>query len=127
MAPDGLVREGGSSNVFAVIGGVFRTHPLTNRILGGITRKHVIEIARRLGYAVEERAFTLEELAAEPAEHVEGFTASTLKDMLPVVRIGDRVAGDGSPGAVTLRVLDAMRREQAGFVGAAAPAPRATS
>ena len=72
MAPDGMVREGGSSNVFAVIDGVFRTHPLNNRILGGITRKHVIEIARRLGYAVEERAFTLEEVATEPARAVRG-------------------------------------------------------
>jgi D-alanine transaminase len=123
MAPDGLVREGGSSNVFAVIGGVLRTHPLSNRILGGITRKHVIEIARRLGFPVEERAFTLEELAAEPVEGAEVFTASTLKDMLPVVRIADRAVGTGRPGRVTLRTLDAMRQEQALAVGAAAPAP----
>ena len=127
MAPDGLVREGGSSNVFAVIGGVFRTHPLTNRILGGITRKHVIEIARRLGYAVEERAFTLEELAAEPAQHVEVFTASTLKDMLPVVRIGDRVVGDGRPGRSPCVCSMPCGRSRPRFVGAAAPAPLATS
>ena len=53
----------------------------------------------------------------------EVFTASTLKDLLPVVRVGAHVVGDGTPGLVTLNVLDAMRREQAGFVGAAAPAP----
>jgi D-alanine transaminase len=123
MAPDGLVREGGSSNVFAVMGGVLRTHPLSNRILGGITRKHVIEIAGRLGFPVEERAFTLDELAAEPVEGAEVFTASTLKDMLPVVRIGDRSVGTGRPGRVTLRILDAMRHEQALAVGAAPPAP----
>ncbi len=123
MAPDGQVREGGSSNVFAVIGGVIRTHPLTNRILGGITRKHVIEIARRLSLPLEERAFTLNELAAEPSRGAEVFTASTLKDVLPVVRIGDRLVGGGRPGPVTLRVLEAMRQEQAVAVGAAPPAP----
>ena len=125
MAPDGAVREGGSSNVFAVIEGVLRTHPLSNRILGGITRKHVIEIARRSGYAVEERAFTLDEVTATPAGQAEVFTASTLKDVLPVVRIGDRTIGDGRPGRVTLHVLDAMRQEQALVVGAGTPAPLA--
>jgi D-alanine transaminase len=121
MAPDGLVREGGSSNAFAVIDGVVRTHPLSNRILGGITRKHVIEIAHRLGLPVEERAFTLSEVARAPADEREVFTASTLKDMLPVVRIGDQPVGAGRPGRVTLTLLDAMRREQATAVGLAAP------
>jgi D-alanine transaminase len=120
MAPDGMVREGGSSNVFAVIAGVLRTHPLNNRILGGITRLHVIEIAHRLGLQVEERAFTLAELAAA-GDSAEAFTASTLKDMLPVIRIADRPVGSGRPGRVTLAVLDEMRREQARAVGAPEP------
>ncbi len=131
LSPEGLVREGGSSSIFAALGGVVRTHPLDNRILGGITRKHVLEIARRLGYQVEERAFTLEEViesgggtAADDAREM--FAASTLKDIHPVVRIGTHVVGDGRPGPVTLALLDAMRREQALSVGLSPPAALAS-
>jgi D-alanine transaminase len=151
MAPDGVVREGGSSNVFAVLGGVLRTHPLDNRILGGITRKYVLEFARREGYPVEERAFTLEEVlsasergaaacgsatagvsAGDPDENspvggCEFFTASTTKDIMPVVRIGSHSVGDGRPGPVTLALLDVIRREQALLVGLEPPAPLAGS
>ena len=49
VAPDGTVREGGSSNVFAVVGGVLRTHPADNHILDGITRRHVLQLAREAG------------------------------------------------------------------------------
>jgi D-alanine transaminase len=120
MGPDGLVREGGSSNVFAFLGGVIRTHPLNNRILGGITRKHVLEIARQKGYVVEERAFILDEVLDAPAP-CEVFTAATTKDVVPVVRIGEHVVGDGRPGPVTLTLLDGVRREQALCVGLEPP------
>lgn len=124
MAPDGVVREGGSSNVFAVLNGVVRTHPADNRILAGITRRHVLEIAARLGHRVEEKAFTLAELEAA-GDTVEVFTASTLCDVLPVTRIGGWSVGGGRPGPVTLALLDEMRREQAALVGLDPPAPLA--
>lgn len=120
MGPGGVVREGGSSNVFAFLGGVIRTHPQDNRILGGITRKHVLEIARRQGYAVDERAFTLDEVfnASGPCEV---FTAATTKDVMPVVKIGGHVIGEGRPGPVTLTLLDGVRRAQALSVGLEPP------
>jgi len=119
----GLVREGGSSNVFAVLDGVMRTHPLSNRILGGITRLHVIEIARELGYTVEERAFKLADVTTAAPTDCEVFTASTLKDMLPVVRVGGHVVADGKPGPVTLAVLERFRSIQADLVGLPRPRP----
>lgn len=121
LAPDGVVREGGSSNVFAVLDGVVRTHPLGNRILGGITRKHAIEMAGRAGYEVDERAFSLDEVLAASAAGTELFIAATLVDLVPVVRIDDRVVGTGRPGPVTLALLDIMRREQALLVGLEPP------
>jgi D-alanine transaminase len=121
IGPDDVVREGGSSNVFALLGGVLRTHPLDNRILGGITRKHVLEMARRAGYTSEERAFTLGEVVGAAETECEVFTASTMKGIQPVVRIGAHVIGGGRPGQVTLELLDAMRREQALIVGLQPP------
>jgi D-alanine transaminase len=121
ISPEGTVREGGSSNVFAFMEGTLRTHPLSNRILGGITRLHVIEIARRMGIPVEERAFTLAEVTQAPPADLEVFSASTTKDLMPVVRIGDTVVRDGRSGPVTLELLDAFRREQALLVGVEPP------
>jgi D-alanine transaminase len=117
IGPRGLVREGGSSNVFAVIDGAIRTHPLSNRILGGITRKHVLEMAVRLGFVVEERAFVLKEVTDGSGRCTEVFTASTTKDVLPVVRVGSSRIGLGRPGPTTLAVLQAMREEQARLAG----------
>ena len=117
----GVVREGGSSNVFAVIDGVLRTHPLGRRILGGITRMHAIEIAWGLGHEVIEEAFTLEELIG-PGNHCsECFTASTTKDLSPVVRIGSSLVGEGKPGPVTLKLAQAMRAEHASLAGREIP------
>jgi len=128
IGPGGVVREGGSSNVLAYLDGVLRTHPLNNRILAGITRKHVLEMASRLGYPIEERAFTLAGLIgvvaaskAACASACEVFTTSTLKGIRPVVRVGAHTVGDGRPGPVTLALLDLMRREQALSVGLEPP------
>ncbi len=120
VGSDGVVREGGSSNVFAFLDGVIRTHPLNNRILGGITRKHVLEMARKKGYTVDERAFTIDEVfdATGPCEV---FTAATTRDVMPVVKIGRRTVGNGRPGRVTLTLLDAVRHEQALSVGLEPP------
>jgi len=122
VAPDGTVREGGSSNVFAVLGEVLRTHPADNRVLAGITRRHVLEMAREAGYAVEERAFTLAEVTLASDRDCEVFLASTLKDIMPVVRVGTDLIGGGRPGRVTLALLDVLRRQQALLVGLEPPA-----
>jgi D-alanine transaminase len=121
LSPDGVVREGGSSNVFAVLDGVLRTHPLSNRILGGITRMHALEMARAAGHSVEEWAFTLAELEGFSKRACEVFTTSTIKGIQPVVRVGTCVIGNGSPGPVTLGLLDIMLREQALLVGLQPP------
>jgi len=125
LDPQGVVREGGSSNVFAVLDGVLRTHPLSNRILWGITRLHVIEIAREMGWKVEERAFRIAEITSEAPADCEVFTASTLRDMSPVVRVGSHVIGEGRPGPVILAVLDRFRQVQAELVGLQPPRPLA--
>lgn len=117
LGPSGIVREGGSSNVFAVLDGIVRTHPLSRRILGGVTRLHTLEIAARLGYPVVERAFHLKEVIGPDNYCTEMFTASTTKDLLPVTFIGGTRVGDGHPGPVTLALLEAMRAEQAALVG----------
>lgn len=57
------LEEVSSCNIFIVKGNVISTPPTNGTILEGITRKSIIEIARDLGYQVEERPIPVDELA----------------------------------------------------------------
>ena len=56
------VTECAHSNVHIIKNKTFITAPTDNLILPGIARAHLIRTAKSLGYAVEERPFTLAEL-----------------------------------------------------------------
>ncbi|MGH7256581.1 MAG: aminotransferase class IV, partial [Nitrospirales bacterium] len=58
----GEVTEGAVSNVMVVQGGTLLTPPEGPRILSGVTRAVVLELARKEGLPVQERAVTVEEL-----------------------------------------------------------------
>ena len=100
MHHDGVVTEGGSSNVWIVQGGVLRTRMLSNNILAGITRAVVVELARELGLPVDERPFTITE--ARDAD--ECFMTSATSFVLPVTSIDGHEVGDGAPGRHTSAV-----------------------
>lgn len=59
-----VVTEAGSANVFAMVDGVLRTHPVDERILEGVTRRMLIELAHALDppIPVEQRPVTVEQL-----------------------------------------------------------------
>ena len=58
------VTECAHSNVHIIQNETFITAPTDNLILPGIARAHLIRTAKALGYAVEERPFTVSELMA---------------------------------------------------------------
>ena len=62
IRPDGTVTEGSHTNVMILKNGTLITRPDSELILPGITKKHVMLCAQRLGIPVEERIFTREEL-----------------------------------------------------------------
>jgi branched-chain amino acid aminotransferase len=101
----GHVIEGANSNLFAVIVGRLVTPPLDTGILPGITRARVIELARELGVPVDLRPLKVDELRT--ADEV--FLSSTIRELLPVVRVEDAIIADGRPGAVTRRLLARFR------------------
>lgn len=102
---DGLVMEGTSSNVFMVREGEVVTPPADHRILAGVTRRFVLEIARARGYATRERDIPLEELKAAP----EVFITSTVMEMLAVVQIDGVRIGTGRPDEVFRDLYAAYR------------------
>ena len=56
------VTECAHSNISILKGGTLMTHPLTNTILPGITRHHLLIACEKLGIPYRERVFTLDEL-----------------------------------------------------------------
>ena len=59
---NGYITEGSHSNMAILKDGVLITAPLTNLILPGITRAHILGICKRAGIPVVEEPFTLEEM-----------------------------------------------------------------
>ena len=62
LVRNGLVMECSHSNLSILKDGVFRTAPLTEQVLPGIARKHLIALCGQLGIPVKEEAFTVEEM-----------------------------------------------------------------
>jgi D-alanine transaminase len=99
----GRVTEASSANVWIVTSnGTLITRHADNAILRGITRTVLFDTIRAEGLTVEERAFTLEEAYGAR----EAFITSASQIVLPVVRVDDRIIGDGKPGPVAI----ALRR-----------------
>ena len=102
---DATVTEGTSSNAFFVRGGALFTHPADHRILNGVTREVVLEIARQQGVRLRHQALTLAEAAASE----EAFVTGTLTEIMPAVSIDGKPVGSGAVGPVTQKLRAAFR------------------
>ncbi|CAN7254710.1 D-amino-acid transaminase [Rossellomorea sp. LjRoot5] len=102
------VTEGSSSNAFMVKNGVIYTHPVTNLILNGITRRVIEDLCRKNGISFQEETFSVSELMK--AEEV--FIASTTSEVMPVVEIDGQEIGEGTPGAVTKRLQELFNKRK---------------
>lgn len=119
---DGTVLEASRANVFAVRDRVLVTPPLDGRILPGVTRAAVIDIAGETGYEVRENALTLGELTA--ADGI--LLTSSVRGVEPVGSLdGDELRSAGDIAALLAAALRRRRlSQQGGLPGrAAAPAP----
>ena len=99
---DGLVTEGAASNVFAVINDVLVTAPSGSRLLPGITRDLILELAAENGIGYKERDFTEDELLV--ASEI-WFTSST-KEILPVVELNGKPVANGKSGPIWEKMID---------------------
>ncbi len=94
----GQVTEGSATNAWIVTKDKrVLTRNANHAILNGITRRVLLQVMRREGYEVEERAFSL----AEAQEASEAFLTSSSNFVMPVTRIDNQSVGNGNPGPVT--------------------------
>ncbi len=89
--------------------GIFKGDTLItpkNDILAGVTRKVVLKLARKK-FIVEER----ELLVSELADADEAFLTATNKYVVPIVKVGKQVIGNGKPGPHTKWLLAEFKKE----------------
>ena len=100
---EGHVSEATSSNVFVMRRGTLVTPPASCGILPGITRAAVLEIVAATLLPHEEGATTIEDLY----DASEAFLTSSVREVVPLVRVAGHLIGDGMPGPVTQRIMAA--------------------
>lgn len=108
---DGYLLEGTTSNLFVVRGDTLITPPC-DRVLPGITRQVVLELAKK-EFAVLERRVHVDELRLLD----EAFLASSVKEVVPVVTVDAVSIGNGRPGGTTVRIMELFREYTAAYKG----------
>ena len=95
---DGFVNEGTSNNAYIIDkNNKIITRNLSNKLLPGITRKTIIEVAKKLKLSIEERPFTVK----EALESNEAFISSASTLIAPVTKIDKNNIGKGHIGSIT--------------------------
>ncbi|MDH7480717.1 MAG: branched-chain-amino-acid transaminase [Armatimonadota bacterium] len=102
---EGYVAEATGDNIFIVKDDKLITPPPYAGILEGITRNTVIDLAKGMGIPVEERLFTLFDVYIAD----ECFLTGTAAEVIPVVQVDGRTIGNGQPGNMTKRLIEAFR------------------
>jgi branched-chain amino acid aminotransferase len=98
---NGHLSEGSAMNIFMLRDGVLITPPVTDNILEGITRKSVIELARKeLGLTVTERSIDRTEVYICE----EMFMTGTAAQIVAVTKVDHHPVGSGVMGPITTRL-----------------------
>jgi branched-chain amino acid aminotransferase len=100
---EGRVAEAPTANVFVVRGGRLLTPP-TERVLPGVTRASLLEIARVEGIPASEVHLAPEELA----DADEAFLCSTSAAVLPIASVDGTAMRAGAPGPLTARMRELL-------------------
>lgn len=109
----GEIAEGSGENFFVVRDGVVITNDASADILEGITRGSVLEIARALDVPTAIRTLTRDDLR----DCAEAFFTGTAAEVVPIVRIDERIMPEAKP------VTDRLRVAYAETVRGIRPAP----
>ena len=103
---DGNVAENAVANIFIARDGGLWTPPERN-VLEGVTRKVVFELCEQLSIPLQERFFTMYDIAQ--ADEV--FITSTAICATPVAAVDDFIPKQPVPGPITSRLIDAFVKD----------------
>ena len=118
FCPNGDVQETGAANFLLISDDEIITKPLDSSILHGMTRDSILTLAAKLGYSVNERNFTVNELLEFVKSHEAALsgTAVCLSPVGSLVYQGDVITVcDGGPGPNTEKLRNALQDIQYGL------------
>ncbi len=104
--PGGIITEGTRSNIFAVVDNVVRTHPESNLILSGITRRILLDLMLELQIPFREDALSLDELGKAS----EVWVTSTISELQPVESVDGKAIGDKVPGEIARKLIPEFKK-----------------
>jgi D-alanine transaminase len=104
---DGLITECSASNFFAVLDRKLITHPVGPKVLPGITRKVLLDLAEDVDVQVVERPVS----EAEALHADELFITSTTREIAWVSHWNGREIAPGHAGGITLRLHKALQEK----------------
>ncbi len=103
----GYVAECTGDNVFIVKKGEVITPPVSDGSLDGITRQVIFELCEELGIKIREASMTRYDVYTAD----ESFLTGTAAETIPMVMLDDREIGDGKPGEISLKLIEAYRKK----------------
>ena len=104
---NGFITEGSHSNIFLISDRTLFTHPESNIILSGVTRKNILRIAQDCGIKIREEA--LQENRIRFIQ--EAFITNTSAEVTPVIELGGNMLGEGIPGPITKMICTKFNDE----------------
>ncbi|MCX6734647.1 MAG: aminotransferase class IV [Candidatus Peregrinibacteria bacterium] len=99
----GNVTEGSSTNIFIVKDGEVFTPK--DRMLAGVTRNRVIELAKEMKLKMHIENF----YKAELFKADEIFLTNRPREIIPVIKVDNKKIGTGKPGAITKKIIAAYK------------------
>ncbi|KFK35950.1 hypothetical protein AALP_AA4G059400 [Arabis alpina] len=109
------IEELTTSNIFIVKGDIVTTPPILGTILPGITRKSVSELARDIGYKVEERDISVDEMLEAEEVFCTG-TATVVKAVETVTYKDKKVKYKTGEEALSTKLYTMLTDIQMGIV-----------
>ena len=106
IGADEIINEGSSSNFWIVKGNKIYTGPISAKVLPGIVREVLINIINKEKIDFIEEKFTLQ----EAIDSNEAMITNSSTVITPVVKINDKVIGNGMPGPITIKLHQLMEK-----------------
>lgn len=118
FCPGGDVQETGAANFLLINDDEIITKPLDTTFLHGMTRNSILKLGAELGYTIDERQFTVDELLDKVStyEACLSGTAATLSPVGTLVYKGEEITvRDGKPGPNRAKLQKALQDIQYGL------------
>lgn len=95
--------EGSRTNIFTIKNGILITPPVKCGCLNGVTRQIVLRCAHQLKIPSKVTIVNVQKLTRSD----EAFMTNSLIGIVPLIAVGNRLIGQGRPGPLTKKLINA--------------------